>query len=693
MKSRPSTLASASTFILTLALTLLISTSSFSQNISISSTAASPDPSAMLDIQSTSKGLLVPRMSQAQRIGINNPATGLLVYQVDTDSGFYYNGGSKALPKWISLQNQSGGWSTRGNAGTDTTINFIGTTDVVPLVFKQNNVRAGLLDSIRAETALGYRAMGSTTSGSHNSAFGYKSLELNTTGFNNVAIGSNSMRFNTTGNDNTAAGFLSLRANTTGIDNVAFGSNALLSNTTGSYNHASGYGALNQNTTGAFNTAVGNIALLNNTIGSSNSALGSDALRYNISGNNNVGMGYTALYFNNTGNSNTGIGVGALFNNNSGYSNVAIGMNALFNTGNRSNLVAVGDSALYNNGVGVTQGTQATYNTALGSKSLYANNIGSYNTGLGNGALTSNTNGNWNTAAGVSAMAYNTTGASNTAFGGSALLSNSTGSFNTAIGYNSGTLGDGISYSTAVGALATVGCNNCLVLGHSQAKVGIATSYPAAARLDVAGANAWDLVNSEGDVRIGDANYRLKIGVALGGGGAGAVGLMQYGTNGGYNVMMLGSQGTGILYLNGNTGRVGIGTDNPTQKLSVNGNICYTGSIGACSDIRYKTNLHRIENPLQKILSLNGFYYNWDRKKFPDMEFSDDRQLGFSAQEVEKLFPEIVQTNDKGYKSVDYGRLTPVLVEAVKEQQEEIDALKEIVMDLQKQVKKLRNKN
>jgi hypothetical protein len=47
----------------------------------------------MLDIQSTSKGLLVPRMLQAQRIGISNPATGLLVYQVDADSGFYYNGG------------------------------------------------------------------------------------------------------------------------------------------------------------------------------------------------------------------------------------------------------------------------------------------------------------------------------------------------------------------------------------------------------------------------------------------------------------------------------------------------------------------------------------------------------------------------------------------------------------------------
>src|SRR4029079_1832033 len=142
---------------------------------------------------------------------------------------------------------------------------------------------------------------------------------------------------------------------------------------------------------------------------------------------------------------------------------------------------------------------------------------------------------------------------------------------------------------------------------------------------------------TEGDVRIGNSTYRLKIGVALGGGGAGAVGLMQYGSPTGYNVMMLGAQGNGIIYLNGNTGRLGVGTDNPSEKLSVNGNICYTGSIGACSDIRYKTHFLPIENPLQKIISMNGFYYDWNKEKFPGMAFSDDRQIGFSAQEVEKL--------------------------------------------------------
>ncbi len=64
------------------------------------------------------------------------------------------------------------------------------------------------------------------------------------------------------------------------------------------------------------------------------------------------------------------------------------------------------------------------------------------------------------------------------------------------------------------------------------------------------------------------------------------------------------------------------------------------------------------------------------------MQLSDKLQLGLSAQELEKFFPELVMTDAKGYKSVDYGRLTPVLVEAIKEQQKEIDELKKLVMQL-----------
>jgi hypothetical protein len=137
-------------------------------------------------------------------------------------------------------------------------------------------------------------------------------------------------------------------------------------------------------------------------------------------------------------------------------------------------------------------------------------------------------------------------------------------------------------------------------------------------------------------------------------------------------------------------GNVGIGTISPGQKLSVTGNICATGTIGACSDIRYKTNFSPLDNALHNILQLQGYYYFWKQDEFPDKEFSAKRQIGFTAQELEVLFPEIVQTDTEGYKSVDYSRMTPILVEAIKEQQKQIEALQKNGEDQQQQIDELK---
>ncbi len=118
---------------------------------------------------------------------------------------------------------------------------------------------------------------------------------------------------------------------------------------------------------------------------------------------------------------------------------------------------------------------------------------------------------------------------------------------------------------------------------------------------------------------------------------------------------------------------VGIGTTNPTQKLSVTGNICYTGSIGACSDKRYKKDIVPLTNSLNKVLQMNGVNYNWKVNEFPDKQFTENKQVGFIAQEIEKLYPELVITGSDGYKSVDYSKLTPILVEAIKELKATID--------------------
>lgn len=112
------------------------------------------------------------------------------------------------------------------------------------------------------------------------------------------------------------------------------------------------------------------------------------------------------------------------------------------------------------------------------------------------------------------------------------------------------------------------------------------------------------------------------------------------------------------------------------------GNATFTGTVTAscgvlaCSDFRFKTNIKPIENSLESILKINGVRYNWKKEEFPEKNFNDKNQLGFIAQEIEKIFPEMVFTDEKGYKSVDYSRLTPVLVEAIKELKMMNDELK-----------------
>jgi trimeric autotransporter adhesin len=133
--------------------------------------------------------------------------------------------------------------------------------------------------------------------------------------------------------------------------------------------------------------------------------------------------------------------------------------------------------------------------------------------------------------------------------------------------------------------------------------------------------------------------------------------------------------GTGGAPLSGDKLTVAGGNMRLGGSLLVTSNICAFGTIGACSDIRYKKNFSSLQNPLKKIQKLNAIYYNWKQDEFPSMHFNNERQLGLSAQEVEKLFPEIVQTNADGYKAVDYSRLTPVLIEGMKEQQQQIEML------------------
>ena len=136
-------------------------------------------------------------------------------------------------------------------------------------------------------------------------------------------------------------------------------------------------------------------------------------------------------------------------------------------------------------------------------------------------------------------------------------------------------------------------------------------------------------------------------------------------------------------------GNVGIGTSSPDEKLHVVGNICYTGTSAACSDTRYKERFLPIPNALQKINTLNGVYYYWKQEEFPDKNFSADRQIGVIAQEVQAIFPEMVTEDADGYLSVDYSRLTPVLIESVKELTARSEEQQQEIRDLHQRLAKL----
>jgi translation elongation factor EF-1beta len=197
---------------------------------------------------------------------------------------------------------------------------------------------------------------------------------------------------------------------------------------------------------------------------------GNTRLEIHGSGNviSNTAVGSTALNFNTTGTNNTAFGVNALNFNTIGIQNTAVGVNALASNTTGVSNTAVGVNALFSN-------TTGSYNTAVGTLALNSNTTGTDNTAFGVNALNFNTIGIQNTAVGANALASNTTGYYNAAFGGGALFNNTTGSNNTAVGTSSLFFTTTGINNTAVGFTAllsnTTGINNTAV-GYEAGQVG-----------------------------------------------------------------------------------------------------------------------------------------------------------------------------------------------------------------------------
>lgn len=114
-----------------------------------------------------------------------------------------------------------------------------------------------------------------------------------------------------------------------------------------------------------------------------------------------------------------------------------------------------------------------------------------------------------------------------------------------------------------------------------------------------------------------------------------------------------------------NMNLVGVGTSTPSCALDVVGQVSAYG-LTLSSDLRYKQNIQLLEGGLEKIKQLEGVHYLFKTEKFANHYFPENLQVGLIAQEVEKVFPELVLTKADGYKAVNYSKLSPILLEALK---------------------------
>ena len=393
---------------------------------------------------------------------------------------------------------------------------------------------------------------------------------------------------------------------------------------------------------------------------------------------------------------NTFVGVNAGNFSTSGVGhNTATGFKALFANTTGSENTALGYFALSSNTFGGS-------NTATGHEALETNTSGFNNTATGFSAMLSNGSGHDNTAMGDSVLNFNTTGSFNTAVGETALGGNATGSFNTALGFGASVNSGNLTNATAIGASATVSESNALVLGCTSISscqaggldpsatppnVGIGTSTPGAT-LEVDGSNQLDVFIKAPETGVGAGLDFFT----TGSGGlqweildTGAFSAQ------GPNKLNIRNVNTGndILTILAN-GQVGIETTLPDNTLTVNGSADKPGggSWGTFSDGRLKTVAGTYDAGLDAIMKLTPVRYHY--KEQNAMGIKDDQEhVGFVAQEVEKVIPEAVTRNSQGYLLVNNDPILWTMLNALKEQQAEIDALTRSVHDKDGQIRKL----
>ena len=549
-----------------------------------------------------------------------------------------------------------------------------GSGDFAGSILISHDGTTGTLDNALYNTGYGYEVFDKITSGDSNTAIGFQAAYDLTSSSNNTLVGRLAGANVSTGGNHTLIGYSAGDAISDSVHNTAVGYEAQGASN-GNYNTAIGDRALHATNGGDDNTAIGsrahygtaNSATRNTvvgvsamegaTTGSYNSALGVRALYLNSSGTENVAAGYLCMDANTTGSYNVAYGTNALGGNETGANNVAIGHESLMAYTGGDN-VAIG----YRAGKAATQ-SRCTY--------------------IGYDAGTAQNGSADNMAIGYMALSRQTTGANgNIAIGnytGRAVVSSASTSQLLAIGHNVA--------NNASAALA--GYQNCFVGYNIASASGLAGAF----RNTVLGANAVS------DLSTGDNN------TAVGNNAGHEV------TSGGNNFFVGYNTGTssspgGAITTGNNEGVLG---NSDVSKINVQ------VALTVASDERDKTDFNNLDLGLAFVNQLQPVTYKWDKRskylpRDEDGEITDRDitkvtpdgthkeswlDVGFKAQAVNTLeessgYKISDETNltvslsgDGNHYGLQYEKFIPILVKALQEADDKIDALETRIKTLE----------
>jgi Chaperone of endosialidase len=623
--------------------------------IGVNSDGSAPHSSAILDVKSTSKAFYPPRMNTGAKEGIVGVQAGALVYDVNAQDLNFFTGSL-----WLNV------------AKLNLPILQFGTSNSSDgLLSLTNNALSGFTTGIRANIQgdQGFGVVGNA----------YKTNPT----LHSIGVAG----FNSSTNANGMGVYGEHTGNGIGVSGKAWGATGI--GVKGVSQSATGVGIVGENTA----NGVGVIGNSNLNIGLKGTTVSGKGIQGEATGSGNaakfVSATETTVYIQ--------------------LSDLAptLSKNALEVTNNSENNIGIAIKGLHQSaGTGVMGETQSGtgvhgigYNGVKGEGYYGVHGIGS-NYGVF-GEKTGTTGSAVHGVGGLRGVygqsdAYGVYGVSNFLepnqykYSGVYGESNSNNNLGSGVYGNHNGLGPGVSGNSFYGIGGRFNSDNGYALVTQTGNVGIGTNTPVA-KMDIMGSDYLSHfyygANEDTYIRGGKAGSHVLINDIAGQGNVG-IGV----TNPAYILdvkdrirLRANGSNTAGLYLNNAanttwTAFAGMKTDNQvglfiggTWRFWVDnaGSGYLNGNLIQTSDKRLKQNFSLLSNSLSNIYQLKGYHFKWI-----EASRSHDLQTGLIAQEVQKIFPELVQTDEKGFLSVNYIGLIPHLIEAVKELKNENKDLK-----------------